>query len=139
MSARVFVDTNVLVYAIEVAGPDPQKTAAAQEVIRRGDIVVSTQVLGEFYRATTSVRRESPLNHQEAIVWIQLWKRFDVRPVTVPQVDLALEITERYGVNYYDALILSSARMTQCELVFSEDLDAGQDYSGIRVVNPFKW
>lgn len=137
MGDRVFVDTNILIYAIETAGPDPQKTAAALDLIRRDGIVISTQVLGEFYRATTSARRESPLDHQEATVWIQLWKRFDVRTVTVPHVDLALEITERHRVNYYDALILSSARMAKCGSVFSEDLDAGQDYSGVRVINPF--
>jgi predicted nucleic acid-binding protein len=61
MNGSVFLDTNILVYAIESAGPDPQKTAAALAIARRTDICLSTQVLGEFYRAVTSSRRAARL------------------------------------------------------------------------------
>lgn len=137
MSARVFLDTNVLIYAIESGGPDPGKSALAQALVKRNDVSLSTQVLGEFYRAVTSARRESPLSHGEATVWIQLWKRHDVRPVTVSHVDLALEIADRFLIGYYDALILSAARLARCAIVFSEDLHHGQDYGGVSVANPF--
>jgi predicted nucleic acid-binding protein len=55
----------------------------------------------------------------------------------VPQVDLALEIAGRFGVNYYDALIISAARFAGCSIVYSEDLSDGQDYDGVIVKNPF--
>ncbi len=79
MNARAFLDTNILIYAIEVGGPDPAKTAAARGLVRRTDMCLSTQVLGEFYRAVTSPRRAVPLSHEDAAAWMQLWKRHDVR------------------------------------------------------------
>ena len=136
MSASVFLDTNILIYAIESGGPTPEKTVAAQALVRRTEVCLSTQVLGEFYRAVTSPRRAMPLKHVEAVAWVQLWKRHDVRPITVAHVDLALEITARFQVSYFDALILAAARLAGCAVVFSEDLHAGQDYGGIRVENP---
>ena len=137
MSASVFLVTNALVYAIESGGPDPDKTAAAQSLTRRGDVILSTQVLGEFYRAVTSSRRLVSLTHAEAVAWIQLWKRHDVRNISVSHVDLALEVAGRFQISYYDALIVAAARLANCETVYSEDLNAGQDYGGVRVENPF--
>lgn len=138
MSDRLFLDTNVLVYAVESDGPDPDKSAVALALARRTDVTISTQVLGEFYRAVTSPRRASPMTHDEAVAWIQLWKRHDVRPLTVPHVDLALELAGRFRINYYDSLILAAARLAGCETLCSEDLNAGQDYDGLRVENPFR-
>lgn len=136
MSVSVFLDTNILIYAIESGGPTPEKTVAAQALVRRTEVCLSTQVLGEFYRAVTSPRRAMPLKHVEAVAWVQLWKRHDVRPITVAHVDLALEIAARFQVSYFDALILAAARLAGCTTVFSEDLQAGQDYGGVRVENP---
>lgn len=136
MSASVFLDTNILVYAIEVGGPEPAKTAAAQALLRGRTVCLSTQVLGEFYQAVTSPRRAAPLPHQEAAAWVQLWKRHDVRAITVAHVDLALELAACFRLNYYDALILAAARLADCAVVFSEDLNPGQDYGGVQVQNP---
>lgn len=138
MSGRVFLDTNILVYAIETGGPDPDKSAVALALARREDVCLSTQVLGEFYRATTSPRREHPLTHTEAVAWVQLWKRHAVHAIAVSHVDLALELGGRHGVGYFDALILAAAHFAECDLVYSEDLGAGQDYAGVRVENPFR-
>ncbi len=138
MPASVFLDTNVLVYAIERGGPDPEKSSRALDLARRTDVCLSVQVLGEFYRAVTSPRRAVALTHEEAVAWVQLWKRHDVRPITVSHVDLALELARRFQVGYFDALILSSARLAACDIVYSEDLNEGQDYDGVRVENPFR-
>lgn len=137
MSGNVFLDTNVLIYAIETHGPEPKKSAAALSLVRRPDTCLSTQVLGEFYRAVTSPRRERPLTHMQAVAWVQLWKRHDVRPVTIAHVDLALELADRFQLNYFDALILAAARLASCPIVYSEDMNAEQDYAGVRVENPF--
>lgn len=137
MSGSVFLDTNVLVYAVESSGPNPDKTAAAQTLVRREDVILSTQVLGEFYRAVTSSRRQVPLTHEEGIAWIQLWKRHDVRGISVLHVDTALELAGRFQITYFDALIVAAAKLAKCEILYSEDLNAGQDYAGVQVVNPF--
>jgi len=55
----------------------------------------------------------------------------------VPHVDLALEIAKRFNLGYYDSLILAAARLGGCSVVYSEDLNPGQDYGGVRVENPF--
>lgn len=138
MSARLFLDTNVLIYAVESRGPDPEKSAVALALTRQPGVTLSVQVLGEFYRAVTSPRRASPMTHDEAVAWVQLWKRHDVRHLTVPHVDLALELAGRFQINYYDSLILAAARLAGCETLYSEDLNPGQDYGGLRVENPFE-
>jgi predicted nucleic acid-binding protein len=95
VGGSVFLDTNILVYAIETGGPEPEKHAVALTLARRDDVCLSTQVLGEFYAAG------------------------------------------RHRVGYYDALILAAAHLAECSVVFSEDLSTGQDYSGVRIDNPF--
>ena len=137
MSDKVFLDTNILVYAIEVGGPNQAKSTVALDLVRRADICLSTQVLGEFYRAVTSPRRASPLTHDLALSWIQLWKRHQIFGITVAHVDLALELAFRSQIGYYDALILSAARLAGCKVVYSEDLSSGQEYNGVNVRNPF--
>lgn len=137
MSGSLFLDTSILIYAIQSGGAHPDKAAAARALVRRDDVCLSTQVLGEFYRAVTSPRRARPLTHVETVAWVQLWKRHDVRPITVPHVDLALEIKSRYRISYYDALILAAAHLAGCAVVCSEDLSAGQEYGTVRVENPF--
>ena len=137
MNARVFLDTNILVYAIEEGEPSKKKTSTARTLVADASWMSSTQVLGEFYRATTARRRAVPLLHEEAIAWVQLWKRWPVSPILPPHVDLALELCGRCQIGYYDALILSAARLAGCFLVYSEDLNSGQEYGGVLVQNPF--
>lgn len=60
-----------------------------------------------------------------------------MRAITVPHVDLALELSGRHAVSYHDALVLSAAHFAGCPVVFSEDLNAGREYGGVRVENPF--
>ena len=138
MNGSVFLDTNILVYAVEVGGPDPEKSDVARKLTLQSGNVLSTQVLGEFYRATTSARRASPLTHEQASAWIAFWMQGDVRSVTPNEVRAALSIVERFKIGYYDALILASASSAGCDSVFSEDLNSGQNYDGVTVQNPFR-
>ena len=137
MPDKRFVDTNILVYAIATVGPEATKGAKARQVLKSEAVCLSTQVLGEFYQAVISPRRQSALTHDEAAAWIQLWKRFEILGITVPHIDLALEVTKRFQVNYYDGLIIATARLAGCHIIYSEDLSDGQDYDGARVQNPF--
>jgi predicted nucleic acid-binding protein len=138
MPVSSFLDTNILIYAIEADGENQEKSQVAWNLTRQHDICISTQVLGEFYSATTSSRRKSPLTHHEAVAWVQLWKRLEIRLITLAEVDLALELVEKYRIAYYDALILATASLAGCSWVESEDLNSGQDYAGIHVRNPFQ-
>ena len=138
MRGSPFVDTNILIYAIATRGPEAVKGARAKTLLQSEDFCLSTQVLGEFYRAVTSARRAVPLTHDEAVAWVQLWKRNEVREITVAHVDLALEVCQRFQVGYYDALIVAAARLATCGVIYSEDLNHGQDYGGVQVENPFR-
>lgn len=135
MSGKSFLDTNVLIYAIETGGPDPTKTAVAQSLVLSGPVALSTQVLGEFYAATTSPRRANPLSRDQAGSWIGFWKSLPIQAVTLPVVETALRVAARHRVGYYDALILAAA--AGCQRLYSEDLNHGQDYLGVTVHNPF--
>lgn len=135
MSDRAFVDTNILIYAIEPPGRKPD---LARTLLKSDGICLSTQVLGEFYHATTRRNRPSPLLHEEAVAWVQIWKRFEVSLVTVEHVDLAIELKHRYQLAYYDALIVAAASFADCNILISEDLNSGQQILGVTVTNPFQ-
>lgn len=135
MRAEAFVDTNILVYAVE--GLDTPKPQAARALLRRPDLALSVQVLNEFYHAVTSPRRAQPLSHNEAIVWLELWKRFPVQDLTLRVHEAGVRDRDQYHIGIYDAMIVAAARALGCRTIFSEDLNEGQDYGGVVAVNPF--
>jgi predicted nucleic acid-binding protein len=77
------------------------------------------------------------INHEEAQAVVQSLTAFPVCTITSDLVLAAIELRQRYNVSYWDAAILTAARIMGCEVVYSEDLNAGQDYGGVRVENPF--
>ena len=137
-TGSAFFDTNVLVYAEDHG--EPEKRAIALKLladhIASDDIVLSAQVLSEFY---VSVRRlQRPLDSKEALNALNQLAVFPIVPVTADLVVAAAAASEKYRVSHWDALILESARAAGCAVVLSEDLNDRQDYGGLRVVNPFK-
>lgn len=133
----IFVDTNILVYAATpLSGPDATKSELARRLIREQDIVLSTQVLQEFYWAATRPHKLG-LVHAEAMVWIDIFKRFPVQSVTLSVVEDALYLCAGYQISYWDAAIVAAARHANCRVVISEDLNHGQLYGGVVVQNPF--
>jgi predicted nucleic acid-binding protein len=138
MTGSAFFDTSVLVYAEDHGEPDKRAIALKllADHIASDDIVLSAQVLNEFY---VNVRRlEQPLDAAQALNALEQLAAFPVVPVTADLVVAAAAASERYQVSHWDALILETARAAGCTVVLSEDLNDGQDYGGIRVENPFK-
>lgn len=133
-----FVDTNILLYAVCAGKADRTKAEVAREILRRDDIAVSVQVLQEFYVQATRPGRVQPLSHEEAAELISLWLRFTVVELSVALMQSALRLKRRYQTSYWDAAILAAAVSAGCKTLFSEDLNGGQDYDGVRVVNPFQ-
>lgn len=130
-----FADTNILVYAASLKADDWNKTQAAQQLLG-GSIAISLQVLQEFY-VTACHPRKLNLTHQEAIRYCQRWRRFTVLEPTLNLFDKAVYLCDRFQISYYDAAILAAARQLGCPIVYSEDLNHGQDYDGVQVINPF--
>lgn len=133
-----FVDTNILLYRTSVTEADAPKQRVATELLQANDLRLSVQVLQEFYVQATRPNREGALEHSEAAGLIQSWRRFDPVSITPEIVDAALIARERWQISYWDAAILEAARSAGCDLVLSEDLNDGQDFGGVRVINPFR-
>lgn len=137
MNAPVFVDSNVLIYAVDEG--DPRKHQAARlwraELwkSRRGRL--SFQVLQEFY---ANVIRKWPAAREQAQAEIRnllTWK-----PVLTDELILedGWRIQDRHQVSFWDALIIAAAKAASCGYLLTEDLQANQDFDGLIIVNPFR-
>jgi predicted nucleic acid-binding protein len=136
MTEKFFVDTNVLVYAASSAGVDEPKRDIALQLLDRADLALSAQVLAEFYSVAVS-RTKLNLTHDEAVLLLQSLDRIPVCPITRELVLEAVTVRQRYQISYWDAAIIAAAKQMGCTTVYSEDLNPGQVYDGVTVVNPF--
>ncbi len=132
-----FLDTNVLLYSVSTHPDEQRKAAIAVEILDSDDLCVSVQVLQEFYVQATRPSREDALSHEIAVSFTEKWQRFPVQEMTVALMQAAFTSKERWQISYWDAAIIEAALLLECTELLSEDLNTGQDYGGIRVVNPF--
>ena len=93
-------------------------------------------MLAEFYTVATS-KAKLNMTHEEALVLVQALGRMPVCPVTRDLVLDAAELRQRFNISYWDAAIIVAAKRMGCSTVYSEDLNAGQNYDGVTVRNPF--
>lgn len=137
MSAPVFVDTNVLIYAVDQG--DREKQAAAHfwrtELWKSRLGRISFQVLQEFY---ATVIRKAPEAREQArteVLSLLSW-----RPLVVNAAILqsSWQIQDRYKLSFWDSLIVGAAKAASCSYLLSEDMQAGQDFGGLVVLNPFR-
>ena len=136
MTARVFFDTNVLVYAAVGTGKDEGKRQRALDLIESEEFGTSAQVLQEFF--VTVVKKASrPLSAAQALEWIEQWTAFPCQAIDHQLVRIAVERSERYAISYWDAAILAAAEALGARTVYSEDLSDGQQYGRVQVINPF--
>lgn len=131
-----FVDTNIPLYAVSSLQEEADKQRIAAELLRRRDLTLSAQVLGEFYVQATRPSRIGALSHEQAARFIRDLQRFYIQPITEETVSSALHYCHRYTLSYWDSLILAAARLCGCDAVYSEDLSSQQDYDGLLVINP---
>lgn len=137
MSAPYFLDTNILIYATSLATDHAAKREPARAWVARTDWGVSTQVLMEFYANARQPRHG--LAPEAASRFVQ--QIADRRPVQLMDKELvidALSLCNRYPLSHWDAAILGAARRLGAHTVISEDLQHGQRYDGILVLNPFE-
>lgn len=137
MSAPDFLDTNILVYAYDAASPEKQRIA--QAFVRRavaGEIVTSSQVLGEL--AATLLHKVSPaVSPVEVSTILDALGPIKCIVTDSEMVHRAVEVRATYGIHFYDGLIVAAAERSGSSRIWSEDLNAGQKYFGVRVENPF--
>ena len=132
-----FVDTNVLLYGVSTVRDEADKQVTARAILDRDDIVLSAQVLQEFYVQATRSTKADRLAHDTAVSLIESWLRFRVIETSVSLVQQALATAARWGISYWDAAIVEAARIGNCPMVLSEDLQPGMNFAGVTVRNPF--
>jgi predicted nucleic acid-binding protein len=138
MSGRSFVDTNVLVYCFDLHEAAKRKRALAilDGELDVGDLVLSTQVLQEFYVAVTR-KLKRPLSGAEAAAAVD-----ELAKLSVVQIDLAMVLSsiadcQRHQLSLWDTLILRAALSASCDRVLTEDVQHGYVFESLRVENPF--
>jgi predicted nucleic acid-binding protein len=136
MTAEVFFDTNILVYAAVGTGVEEARRKRAMELIGSENFGTSAQVLQEFF--VTVIRKASvPLSIEQALEWIEQLAAFPCQPIDSGLVRVAVEQSARYGISYWDAAILAAAEALGSVTLYTEDLNDGQLYGSVRVINPF--
>jgi predicted nucleic acid-binding protein len=138
MSAdKVFVDTNILVYAHDAAAGEKHARAKAlvTQIWNNRCGVLSTQVLQEFY---VNIRKKAaaPVGTAEAKQWLTDYLTWEVVVNDANAVIEAIDLEERYQVSFWDALILHAANSAGASVIYSEDLNHGQQYADLVVQNP---
>jgi predicted nucleic acid-binding protein len=135
---RTFVDTNVLVYAYDRA-EDVKQERALQVLheVEPTDLVISSQVLSEFYVATT--RPSRPLltaDRAREVVTSMSWTTVEV--VDSDLVRRALNICRNHPLSYWDSLIVAAANRAECGRILTEDFTSASPIEGVQIQNPFR-
>jgi predicted nucleic acid-binding protein len=136
MSAKVLLDTNLWVYFYT---KDPlEKTTMVSNLIteNRKSLILSTQILGELYNVLTRKKLFTKVE-TTSIIKI-LINTFPIHDIDSLKVLKATEISDRYGYTYWDSLIIATALISDCAILYSEDMQHNQQLEGkIRILNPF--
>lgn len=130
-----FLDSNILIYAISKHQADVHKNAEANRILQDEDVLISTQVMQEFYVNATV---KGGMSDAEARDWLISLSELDCVQVTRDLVFKAIDHASRYLINYYDAAIIAAAEHGGAAIVYTEDLNHEQRYGKVRVINPFK-
>lgn len=137
-ASTVFVDTNVLLYSEDLA--DAAKHRAARLWLRalweRRCGRLSTQVLHEFYVNATR-KLQPPMPQGDARAEVRRYQRWQPWLVDHATVEAAWSVEARFGVHYWDALVVAAAQQQGCSHLLTEDMQHDQLIDGVRIVNPF--
>src|ERR1700738_3161411 len=139
MSARFFLDTNIFVYSFDASSP--KKAVEARKLIRSAietrSGIVSYQVVQEFFHVALR-RFSTPMSAADAEQYLSATFRPLLSVHSSPALyGEALRIGGRFRLPWYDSLIVASAIEGQCDLLYSEDFQDGQQFGTLTISNPF--
>ena len=133
----IFLDTNILVYAVD--GKYPAKQDVARRIVSSAldseKFIVSAQVLNEFSNIAIL---KLGMEIGEVRDFISIFRRIRTVSLLPEWTDRALSIKDAYRIQFFDSLLLAAAEANGCDEIWTEDLNDGQYYCGIKAVNPFK-
>jgi predicted nucleic acid-binding protein len=138
MSDNIFVDTNILLYARDASEPGKQDVAAQRldQLWAGQNGRLSVQVLNEYFVNVT--RKLKPgLSLDEAWDDVEALTVWEPVAMDMPLLQRGYAVQRRYGLSWWDSLIVAAAEAAGCIIILSEDLANGEQYFGIKVENPF--
>ncbi len=135
-NAQWFLDTNILLYAGSKAPADQVNRQIARQLLSQPGIAFSAQVMQEFYDVAVRKQRLA-ITSEEAIAILTALRAFPILPIDYELVLQAIDLKTRFQISYWDATIVAAAQQLGCHTLYSEDLNHGQDYGGVKVINPF--
>ena len=137
MTGRLFVDTNILIYALDPQ--EPQKRTVSADLLRRTisnhTLTLSPQSLNETYRVLTQRHRIMPV--AEARSFVRLLAPWAIAPLDASITQRAWTVQDEAGLSWWDSLLIASALEAGCRLFVSEDMSDGAMIESLRIVNPF--
>ena len=136
-TAKIFFDTNVLIYASDRHSLEKQQLAreALRSAAKNGTGVISTQVLQEFYAAATRKLGIPPLIAKELMVGFEHMEVVQITPLLIRD---AVDTSLANNISFWDALIVIAAKSAACDTLLTEDLNPGQTVVSVRIENPFQ-
>ena len=135
---KFFFDTNVLVYMFDASAPEKRRTARElfQEHAESGDILLSTQVLQEFY-VTTTRKLAQPLQPAKAAQAVATLAELPLVKVDSTLILAAINRSQASKFSFWDSLVIQAALEGSASTLYSEDMKHGQTFDGLTIVNPF--
>ena len=135
MPDKVFIDTNILIYAYSET--EPEKKDRILTILETNHIVISTQVINEFIWV---MNKKHDIDLQLLkVLSDKFWQIFDVALLNKSSIDRAIDIATQYKFSYWDSLIISSALEKQCGILYTEDLQHKIVIDEkINIINPFE-
>lgn len=139
---NLLVDTNVLVYAVDASEGRKSADASAllQKLSNTGQASTTSQIMTEFYSATTRQGRGMPpiLSTQQAALFVEgFLERYAFVTITQAMTLEAVRAAQTHQMHIYDAQIWATAKLSGIQLVLTEDLPSGASIEGVRYINPF--
>ncbi|MDG2989872.1 PIN domain-containing protein [Candidatus Synechococcus calcipolaris G9] len=135
MSDKVLLDTNLWVYLYSKNPADKYEKVNALLSSQIESLIMSTQILGELYNVLLKKKFRTQAQAQEVIS--QLVAGFDITEIPATQVIEAIKINVCYGYSYWDSLLVSTALLNNCSILYSEDMQHDQLIEGkLRIINP---
>jgi predicted nucleic acid-binding protein len=135
--SKVFLDTNILVYSLDQADHGKQKMCRGliQSLGKDHSGVISTQVMQEFFVASTVKMGADPLLIKDILRSLEQFETVIVSPMLIKE---AIDCSIINRLSFWDALIVVSAESARCQTLLTEDMNHGQIIRGVRIENPFK-
>ena len=134
--SKIFIDTNILVYTLDQKNIVKRDMARkiVKKVVESHQPVISTQVIKEFYVVASTKLKADPIVVKNII---HNFHNMEIVNNDLDLIEQAIDISILSQLSFWDSLIIAAAEKANCEYVLSEDLNSGQNYRGIKLLNPF--